>query len=110
VPPVNSRGGIRVEAAPIMATMASITFRTLVVLCLGGSVACARGPVELGFWMAPLAYQSPRIGAAITDAEFAVIDNVARGEIVEGHGAAPCEAAGRLYAPGPATPASSGAG
>ena len=42
---------------------------------------CAPRPVELGFWMVPLSYQSPRIGEAITPQEFLTIDGVARGEI-----------------------------
>jgi hypothetical protein len=38
-------------------------------------------PVELGFWLLPLSYQSPRIGEPISAVEFAVIDRIARQEI-----------------------------
>lgn len=57
------------------------TFRILIVLCLGVFAACSSRPVELGFWMSTLTYQSPRIGEPITAAEFALIDKVARAEI-----------------------------
>ena len=50
---------------------------------LAALAACAPRPVELGFWMVPLSYQSPRIGAAITPQEFAIIDSVARSEIAD---------------------------
>ena len=43
--------------------------------------ACGPRAVELGFWLAPLSYQSPRIGAPLTQPEFATIDRVAREEI-----------------------------
>ena len=51
-------------------------------LCVALS-ACAPRPVELGFWMQPLSFQSPRIGDPITAAEFARIDQVAREEIAK---------------------------
>ncbi|MBY0496051.1 MAG: hypothetical protein K2Y23_17735 [Cyanobacteria bacterium] len=43
--------------------------------------ACAPRPVELGFWMQPVSFQSPRIGEPITAEECAVIDRIARQEI-----------------------------
>jgi hypothetical protein len=43
--------------------------------------ACERRPVELGFWIEPQTFQSPRIGEPITAAEYATIDAVARAEI-----------------------------
>ena len=56
--------------------------RGLAALCLGVSLAaCARGPVELGFWIDPVAYQSRRIGGPITSTELATIDTIARTEI-----------------------------
>jgi hypothetical protein len=56
--------------------------RTVVSLWLCVSVAaCARAPIELGFWMEPVSYQSPRIGAPISSREFAIIDTIARAEI-----------------------------
>ena len=51
-----------------------------VSLCAALS-ACVPRPVELGFWIVPLSYQSPRIGEPITPQEFAIIDSVARSEI-----------------------------
>lgn len=45
------------------------------------AAACSGGGVELGFWMEPLSFQSARIGAPISQAEFARIDAVARAEI-----------------------------
>ena len=54
----------------------------LSLLCLGVAVAgCARGPVELGFWIDPITYQSSRIDGPITPAELKVIDQTARREI-----------------------------
>lgn len=53
-------------------------------LCLCVFVAassCAPSPVELGFWIEPQSYQSPRIGEPISAAEYATIDRVARAEI-----------------------------
>jgi hypothetical protein len=44
-------------------------------------IACSNGPVELAFWIEPVAYSSPRIGGPITAQEFAVIDSIARTEI-----------------------------
>ena len=45
--------------------------------------ACTPRPVELGFWLVRLSYQSPRIGEPLTQQEFAIIDRVARDEIVK---------------------------
>lgn len=45
-------------------------------------VSCGPRPVELGFWMVPLSYQSPRIGGPITSDEYMNIDQTARAEIV----------------------------
>lgn len=53
-------------------------------LCLCVSVAsssCSPRPVELGFWIEPVSFQSPRLGDPITGAEFQTIDRVAREEI-----------------------------
>jgi hypothetical protein len=44
--------------------------------------ACARGPVELGFWMEPITYTSARIGDPLSTAELATIESVARAEVV----------------------------
>lgn len=56
--------------------------RLAIALALCVSVAaCVRRPVDLGFWMEPLSYQSPRIGAPISVDEFAAIDAAARVEI-----------------------------
>ena len=49
-------------------------------LCVALS-ACEPRPVELGFWLASLSSQSPRIGERITASEFAIIDRIARNEI-----------------------------
>jgi hypothetical protein len=46
------------------------------------AVACARGPVELGFWLEPVSYASPRLDAPISSAELATIETIARDEIV----------------------------
>lgn len=56
------------------------TAATVIVACLFG-YGCAAKPVELGFWIGPQSYQSPRIGDPITDAEYATIDRIARAEI-----------------------------
>ena len=45
------------------------------------AAACARAPVELGFWFEPVSYQSPRIGDPITAVELATIERVSRAEI-----------------------------
>jgi len=45
-------------------------------------VSCGPRPVELGFWMMPVSYQSPRIGGPITSDEYMNIDQTARAEIV----------------------------
>lgn len=45
--------------------------------------ACTARPVELGFWLTRLSYQSTRIGEPLTQPEFATIDRVARAEIAE---------------------------
>lgn len=45
------------------------------------SAGCSQGPVELGFWIEPVSYQSPRIGDPITPTELASIDKIARAEI-----------------------------
>lgn len=59
----------------------------LFALCLDVFVAgCSRPPIELGFWMEPLHYQSSRIGEPIAAAEFATIDAVARAEIHKAFG------------------------
>lgn len=52
-------------------------------LVIGVSVAaCSRGgPVELGFWIEPVSYQSSRIGDPLTSSELARVDQVARDEI-----------------------------
>lgn len=39
--------------------------------------------MELGFWIEPQSYQSPRIGDPITAVEYATIDRVARAEIAK---------------------------
>ena len=53
---------------------------TIVSLCVA-LAACERRPVELGFWIEPQAFQSPRIGEPITAAEYETIDKMAREEI-----------------------------
>jgi hypothetical protein len=56
----------------------------LLSLCLCASAAlssCAPSHVELGFWIEPQSYQSPRIGEPISGTEFGPIDRVARAEI-----------------------------
>jgi hypothetical protein len=53
----------------------------VVASCLWLSVGCERRPIELGFWIEPVSYRSPRIGDSITGAELAAIDRVAREEI-----------------------------
>lgn len=51
-------------------------------LCLALG-ACEKRAIELGFWIEPQTYQSPRIGEPITAAEYVVIEAVARQEITE---------------------------
>lgn len=47
------------------------------------TTACARDPVELGFWMEPIVYTSPRIGDPISPRELSTIETVARAEVVK---------------------------
>ena len=49
--------------------------------CCISVIACGPRPVELGFWLEPLSFDSPRIGAPISPAEYEVIEKVARAEI-----------------------------
>jgi hypothetical protein len=49
--------------------------------CCVSLAACSRGPVELGFWIELVSYQSPRIGDPITATELATIDTIARDQI-----------------------------
>ena len=49
-------------------------------LCLLAA-ACGPRPVELGFWLEPLSFASSRIGEPISQAEYNIIDKVARAEI-----------------------------
>ena len=49
--------------------------------CCISVIACGPRPVELGFWLEPLSFESPRIGEPISQAEYAVIEKVARAEI-----------------------------
>jgi hypothetical protein len=55
----------------------------LLALCFGAFAAssCSPRPVELGFWIERVPFQSPRIGDPITSVEFGTIDRVARAEI-----------------------------
>jgi hypothetical protein len=48
---------------------------------LASAVACTRGPIELGFWIEPVSYVSPRLGDPITATELAGIETIARAEI-----------------------------
>jgi hypothetical protein len=52
-------------------------------LCVSAASSCAPRPVELGFWIEPQSYQSPRIGDPITPVEYATIERVAREEIAK---------------------------
>jgi hypothetical protein len=60
-----------------------VSTRCAVISLCAVLAACTPRPVELGFWLTPLSYQSPRIGGPITQQEFARIDQVARAEIAE---------------------------
>ena len=53
---------------------------TTLGFCIG-VIACGLRPVELGFWLEPLSFASPRIGEPISQAEYEIIEKVARGEI-----------------------------
>jgi hypothetical protein len=44
-------------------------------------VACGPRPVELGFWLEPLSFSSPRIGGALSADDLRRIDAIARLEI-----------------------------
>lgn len=61
--------------------MASARLHTWFLGALLVLPACAPRPVELGFWMQPQTYESPRIGDPISAAEYAAIDQTARNEI-----------------------------
>jgi hypothetical protein len=54
---------------------------TSLALCFVLSSSCSTGPVDLGFWLEPLSFQSVRIGAPISPEEFVRIEQVARAEI-----------------------------
>jgi hypothetical protein len=43
--------------------------------------SCASRAVELGFWIEPVTFASPRIGDPITGDEFQMLDRIARAEI-----------------------------
>ena len=43
--------------------------------------SCGPRAVELGFWIEPVSFESPRLGDPITKDEFQVIDRIARTEI-----------------------------
>jgi hypothetical protein len=45
------------------------------------TMGCERRPVELGFWLEPVAYASSRLGDPVTPAELATIESIAREEI-----------------------------
>lgn len=53
---------------------------TTLGFCIG-VMACGLRPVELGFWLEPLSFASPRIGEPISQAEYEIIEKVARAEI-----------------------------
>jgi hypothetical protein len=55
----------------------------IVSLCCICAMACGPRPVELGFWLEPLSYASPRIGEPMSQAEYAIIEKVARAEIAK---------------------------
>jgi len=55
--------------------------RVAVVGCCLVISSCAPRAVELGFWLEPVTFASPRIGDPITRDEFQMIDRIARGEI-----------------------------
>ena len=50
-------------------------------VCISATVACTRGPIELGFWIEPVSYASPRLGDPISGTELAAIEAMARAEI-----------------------------
>ena len=72
----------RVEKSPDPFIIGPVSIRVAAIVGLMLS-ACdlSPRPVELGFWMVPLSFQSPRIGDPITPKEFLVIDQTARREI-----------------------------
>ena len=43
--------------------------------------SCGPRAVELGFWIEPVSFESPRLGGAITETEYQLIDQIARAEI-----------------------------
>lgn len=47
-----------------------------------GVAACSDAPVELGFWMEPVSYTSARLGDPISPQELAMIESVAREQII----------------------------
>ena len=50
-------------------------------VCISVTVGCARGPIELGFWVEPVSYASPRLGDPISGTELAAIEALAHAEI-----------------------------
>lgn len=50
-------------------------------ICISATVACARRSIELGFWIEPVSYASPRLGDPISGAELATINAIAGAEI-----------------------------
>jgi hypothetical protein len=55
---------------------------TTLAVCIG-VMACGARPVELGFWIEPVSFASPRIGGAISASELATIEVLSRSEIVK---------------------------
>jgi hypothetical protein len=55
---------------------------TTLGFCIG-VMACGPRPVELGFWIEPVSFASPRIGGAISASELAAIEVISRSEIVK---------------------------
>jgi hypothetical protein len=62
-------------------SIAVVSFRLATLGCCILLASCGPRSVELGFWLEPLSYQSPRIGDPITRDEYLVIDRIARAEI-----------------------------
>ena len=58
----------------------SIRFAAVSLFLLGAG--CGPRPVELGFWLEPVSFASPRIGAPISTDELKTIEAAARSEIV----------------------------
>ena len=62
-------------------SLARVSIKFAAVGCCLLIASCGPRAVELGFWIEPVSFESPRLGGAITENEYQLIDQIARAEI-----------------------------